>query len=230
MSTTSSHQSSVDETPQIESKKYMLLKDQQAKSKRGVNSTSKLQLISKHEEQRVLKGSLWEHRDSVSPNHSLSSFGSAGSKSTVLSGKSASLALPQNNNIRKLELDSIEYDEVKLQTSENNVKALTEQLCRLLLAIPDCEERYKVLMDKEHISTAQLIDVGSRVIVSTRKLEPCKGIVRWKGRIANKQGTSFGVEIQVRFLACIIIIIIIIYCTVYLLYRNSSWNMHCVDR
>ncbi|XP_067942322.1 ubiquitin carboxyl-terminal hydrolase CYLD-like [Watersipora subatra] len=196
MSTTSSHQSSVDEPLQPETKKYLLLKDQQARSKRGVNSTGKIQLISKHEEQRVLKGSLWEQRDSVSPNHSLSSFGSAGSKSTVLSGKSASLALPHANNIRKLELDSIEYDEVRLLTSESNVSGLTEKLCRLLLAIPDCEERYKVLMDQDHISTAELINVNSRVIVSTRRLEPCKGLVRWKGRIANKQGISFGVEIQ----------------------------------
>lgn len=197
MSTTSSHQSSLEES-RSDSRKYLLLKDQQAKSKRGVNSTSKLQLISRHEEQRVLRGSLWEQRDSVSPNQSLSSLGSSGSKTTVISGK-ASTAPNHTNNAGKLELDSIEYDEVKLHTSETNVCLLTEHLCRLLLAIPDCEERYKVLMDKDHIETAELINVNSRVIVCTRKLEPCKGLVRWKGRIANKQGLSFGVEIQVSF-------------------------------
>lgn len=195
MSTTSSQQSSLEET-RSESRKYLLLRDQQARSRRGVNSTSKLQLVSRHEEQRVLKGSLWEHRDSLSPNQSLSSLGSAGSKTTVISGK-ASTSSGHAGAVGKLELDSIEYDEVRLQTAEANVSALSEQLCRLLLAIPDCEERYKVLMDRDHISTAELINVNSRVIVSTRKLEPCKGLVRWKGRIANKQGISFGIEIQV---------------------------------
>lgn len=195
MSTTSSHQSSIEEI-RAETKKFILLKDLQAKSKRGVNSTSKLQLISRHEEQRVLKGSLWEEKDSVSPNHSLSSFGSTGSKNTVLSSKTG-ITLSHANNIRKLELDSIEYDEVRLQTAEGNVSELTEQQCRLLLAIPDCEERYKVHLDREHMATSTLITVNSRVVVSTRKLDPCKGVVRWRGRIANKQGISFGVEIEV---------------------------------
>ena len=186
MSTSSSHQSSIEDaaiaarSTTLDTKKYILLKDSLARTKRGVNSTGKLKLISRHEEQRVLKGSLWEQREFHSPNHSLSSFSSAGSSSS-----------------RKLELDSIEYDEVRLITADSQVAELSEQQCRLLLAVPDCDERYKVHHDQEHMSTATLINVHSRVIVSTRKLEPCKGIVRWKGRLAGKQGISFGVEIQV---------------------------------
>lgn len=213
MSTSSSHQSSIEDTANhtLETKKYILLKDSLAKTRRGVNSTGKLKLISRHEEQRVLKGSLWEEREFHSPNHSLSSFSSSGSKSTIGGGaggsRSVSSVAGGNLNTlslshapRKLELDSIEYDEVRLVTQDNNVNELTEQQCRLLLAIPDCDERYKVHIDSDHMSTATLINVHSRVIVSTRKLDPCKAIVRWKGRIAGKQGISFGVEIQVSFL------------------------------
>lgn len=207
MSTSSSHQSSIEDcgarTSLLDTKKYMLIKDCLAKTKRGVNSTGKLKLISRHEEQRVLKGSLWEQREthSHSPNHSLSSFSSAGSKNTIPS-KSANQALnsssaSNSSHTRKVELDSIEYDEVRLITQEVNISELSEQQCRLLLAVPDCDERYKVHLDQEHMSTATLINIHSRVIVSTRKLEPCKGIVRWKGRLAGKQGISFGVEIQV---------------------------------
>lgn len=198
MSTSSSHQSSIEETVTrgLDTKKYILLKDSLARTKRGVNSTGKLKLISRHDEQRVLKGSLWEQRESRSPNHSLSSFSSAGSKTTT-PAKSGITLNPSTNAARKLELDSIEYDEVRLSTPETIVSELTEQQCRLLLAIPDCDERYKVHLDAELMSTASLINVQSRVIVSTRKLAPCKGIIRWKGRIAGKQGISFGVEIQV---------------------------------
>lgn len=209
MSTSSSHQSSIEDaaiaarSTTLDTKKYILLKDSLARTKRGVNSTGKLKLISRHEEQRVLKGSLWEQREFHSPNHSLSSFSSAGSKNTIPGsggGKSGGITLNSStgsSSSRKLELDSIEYDEVRLITADSQVAELSEQQCRLLLAVPDCDERYKVHHDQEHMSTATLINVHSRVIVSTRKLEPCKGIVRWKGRLAGKQGISFGVEIQV---------------------------------
>lgn len=176
------------------SRKFILLKDAQAKSRRGVNSTTKPRLPSKHEEQRMLRGSLWEERECGalgSPASSLSSFGS-GSKSSSLTPGVAPISP------RKHELDSIELDDVKLSCPDSIVAELTDDLCRLFLAIPDCEERFKFFSDVDRLKYATYIRVNSRVMVCTRRLSPCKGIIRWKGRLEQRQGVWFGVEIEVR--------------------------------
>lgn len=191
MSTASSHQSSLGDDLRSETRKYILLLDSQAKSRRGVNSSKvKMKFKSKHEDQRVLKGSLWEQNASLSPNPSITSLGSGGSR---LSTKSLSLSPP----VRKVELDSIEYDEVRLVCSDTHVKEISENQCRLLLAVPDSLERYKLYSDKERFLACSYVRVNSQVEINTRHQSSLSCVVRWIGRLPSRQGVWLGVEILV---------------------------------
>lgn len=191
MSTASSHQSSLGDDLRSDSRKYVLLQDSQAKSRRGVNSSKvKMKFKSKHEDQRVLKGSLWEQRESISPNPSITSLGSGGSR---ISTKNLSLSPA----VRKLDLDSIEYDEVRLSVPEAHVKEITENQCRLLLAIPDSLERHKLFSDTDRFITCSYVSTDSQVKVTTRLHTSVLCAVRWRGRMRSRQGVWLGVEILV---------------------------------
>lgn len=192
MSTASSHQSSLGEDLRSDSRKFILLQDSQAKSRRGVNSSKvKMKFKSKHEDQRVLKGSLWEQKESLSPNPSITSLGSGGSR---ISTRNLSLS----SGIKKLELVSIEYDEVRLSCQDSQVKEISENQCRLLLAIPDSLERYKLYSETERFIACSYVNINSQVQINTRHHSSLLCIVKWMGRMSNRQGVWLGVEISVR--------------------------------
>lgn len=169
----------------------MLLQDSLAKSRIGINaSRNKVKFKSKHEELKVLKGSLWELLDSASPNPSINSLGSGDSK------KSSPRFL--SSQAKKVEVYSVELDDVKLLCADSLLYELTERQCRLLLAVPDCLERYEFVTQKEgKFASRCLIGVKARVMVNTRLHAGLAAVIRWIGRLPGKQGLWFGVEIQV---------------------------------
>lgn len=166
-------------------KKYILLRDTVAKSK-WTNASSKTRLRSKRSEQRVLKGSLWQEleEDLFFPPQHLSKL--------QRSNSSTSPSAPF-----KLRVESLEIEDLTLQCASGFLSEISDELCRLLLAIPTSEERYLVHTDQERMKCAKFINVGSDVTVNKRNVESCRAVVRWKGRLAGKQGVWFGVEIVV---------------------------------
>lgn len=184
-----SSQGSVRSCEGYETKKYILLRDTIAKSKWSHTASSRARLRSKRSEQRVLKGSLWQQVEEDVFNQSVSSQSSKSSKG------GGGVTSPAGQY--KLNLESLEIEDLTLQCASAFLAEITEELCRMLLAIPTSEERYIVHSDKDRMNSAKFINVGSDVIVRKRNVEPCRAIVRWKGRLAGKQGVWFGVEIMV---------------------------------
>lgn len=168
-------------------KKFILLRDTVAKS-RWTNASSKTRLRSKRSEQRVLKGSLWQELEEdlfAPPQYS--------SKQQKASLSSSSSPLTPY----KLRVESLEIEDLTLQCASGFLSEISDEVCRLLLAIPTSEERYAVHSEPERIKCAKFINVGSDVTVNKRNVESCRAVVRWKGRLAGKQGIWFGVEIVV---------------------------------
>lgn len=188
-----SSQGSVRSCEAYETKKYILLRDTVAKSKWSHTASSRARLRSKRSEQRVLKGSLWQQVEDDVFNQSISSQSSkSSSKGGGGTGGITSPALQY-----KLSLESLEIEDLTLQCASAFLAEISEELCRMLLAIPTSEERYIVHNDTDRMKSAKFINVGSDVIVRKRNVEPCRAVVRWKGRLAGKQGIWFGVEIMV---------------------------------
>lgn len=178
-----------------EQRKYILLVDSHIRTKKTSNSLmSKVKLAAKHEEQKVLKGSLWEQRDVYTPNSSSNSIGSGNSKHSSASKKVASHAGVHEN---KIQLDSLEYENTQLICPESQVAELTDYCCRLLQAIPDDTERYRFYKDKDKFGSCTEIDINSKVLVDTRLHGSLSAVVRWRGRISTRLGIWFGVEIEV---------------------------------
>jgi len=171
-------------TEPSDTRKYVLIRDTVAKSKWP--SGSRARLLSKKSEQRVLKGSLWQEADysPLLPPPSSTSKSKTGVSSPI--------------QPLKYQFESLEIEDVTLQCPiDGFLMEITEEECRLLLAIPTSEERYKVFADKERMASARFINVGSDVIVCKRNVPACRATIRWKGRLAGKQGVWFGVEIMV---------------------------------
>lgn len=186
-----SRHESIHSNPDGETKKYMLMRDTVAKS-RWSGSGSRSRLLSKRSEQRVLKGSLWQEMEGnglcpVSPPPSVGTL----SRSASTPAGSAGTA------VFKRFLESIEIEDLTLHCAAAFLTEISADTCRLLLAIPTSEERFHVHHDADRIYHAKFINVGSDVIVSKRNVPPCRASVKWKGRLAGKQGVWFGVEIVV---------------------------------
>lgn len=196
MSSASSQQSSLSGEHRADTKKYLLLygttqKLRSSPKHSGISKVKK-KLTGKTKDQQALAGSLWESRcEPASSNSSVSSVNSANSRQ-----KSRTLAI-KDSPTKKLELDSIEYDDVMMSCPEHFVIELSESQCRLLLAIPNCKERYTLVNDNKKLNTITFVSVGSWVTVRTRHQGILRCVVRWMGRLPGKQGTWFGLEIQV---------------------------------
>lgn len=167
-------------------KKYLLLRDTVAKAKWTRGVASRTRLLSKRSEQRVLKGSLWQGLE----NNKYNPANLPPPVSSRSNSRSGSLALP-------VSVESIEIEDLTLQCASAFLAELSDEICSLLLAIPTSEERFFVYSDHDRLSHAKFINVGSDVIVSKRNFQPCRATVKWKGRLAGKQGVWFGVEIMV---------------------------------
>ena len=173
-----------------ETKKYLLLRDTVAKSRSG-HSGSRSRLLSKRNEQRVLKGSLWQEVDDGG------TFYPPPPTTTKSLNRSLSSPSKTSGSHYKLLVESIEIEDLTIQCASAFLVEIPADICSLLLAIPTSEERYIVHSDPDRIYHARFINVGSDVIVFKRNIEPCRATVKWKGRLAGKQGIWFGVEIKV---------------------------------
>lgn len=176
MSSASSSQQSLEEEKK-HLKKYILLQEKTAKSKRGINSTAKPKLPTKTDDVRALKGSLWEERDPGSPS----------------SGESPRYAA---NQPKKVDLTSLEYDELSLSVSADHVKSISHEECSLLLAVPSSDERCQIFEDRTWLEEGLLMKDGAQVTVTKRNISGIPGTVKWRGRLHGKQGTWFGVELE----------------------------------
>lgn len=177
-----------------ETKKYLLLRDTIAKCRWPHGVSSRSRLLSKRSEQRVLKGSLWQEIED-------NPFNPASSKSLsrAVSSSSGGAMSIGGSSLFKQSVESIEIEDLTLQCASAFLAEISADTCRLLLAIPTSEERFFVHSDHDRIYHAKFINVGSDVIVSKRNIPPCRATVKWKGRLAGKQGVWFGVEIMVTY-------------------------------
>ncbi|CAB3986438.1 ubiquitin carboxyl-terminal hydrolase CYLD-like [Paramuricea clavata] len=81
-----------------------------------------------------------------------------------------------------------------------DVKHISEEEARLLLAISTMGDRFKLLDNKSLLKNGKKIILGSYVYVKVRSVaggskQELRGIVRYKGPLPNKFGTWFGVEL-----------------------------------
>lgn len=195
----SSYNSMKSSESQGETKKYLLLRDTVAKTKWPHGITSRSRLLSKRSEQRVLKGSLWQEVEDGVIGNSV-----APSTSRSLSRSGSSITSPAGPPFKQV-VESIEIEDLHLQCASGFLAEISDETCRLLLAIPTSEERFYVFSDTDRMKHAQFINVGADVIVNKRNIPPCRAAVRWKGRLAGKQGLWFGVEIMVSQQCCVVL-------------------------
>lgn len=188
----SSYSGSMQSSEGQEVKKYILVRDTVAKSRWPHGVSAKSRILSKRSEQRVLKGSLWQEMEESFLHSSLPP-----STSRSLSRSGSSMTTSPGAPPFKQCVESIEIEDLTLQCAAGFLSEITDEICRMLLAIPTSEERYYVYSDTDRMKHAQFINVGSDVIVNKRNIPPCRAAVRWKGRLAGKQGLWFGVEIVV---------------------------------
>ena len=188
----SSYSGSMQSSEGQEVKKYILVRDTVAKSRWPHGVSAKSRILSKRSEQRVLKGSLWQEMEESFLHNSLPP-----STSRSLSRSGSSMTTSPGAPPFKQCVESIEIEDLTLQCAAGFLSEITDEICRMLLAIPTSEERYYVYSDTDRMKHAQFINVGSDVIVNKRNIPPCRAAVRWKGRLAGKQGLWFGVEIVV---------------------------------
>jgi len=168
-----------------ETRKYILLRDTVAKARWSHGGT---RLLSKRSEQRVLKGSLWQEADM---------FGAACPPPNRSYSRSSSVSSPHANLQYKQTVESLEIEDLSLQCASAFLDEISNETCRLLLAIPTSEERFYIHSDSLRMQHAQFINVGADVIVTKRNIPPCRATVKWKGRLVGKQGVWFGVQIIV---------------------------------
>ncbi|XP_020607631.1 uncharacterized protein LOC110046282 [Orbicella faveolata] len=104
----------------------------------------------------------------------------------------------QPSDVNKIALVGINRTSLRLECRMADLTRLSDEEANLLLAISSAESRYQTFIDRKSLDFGRRLSPGNQVFLSVKGMaKDLPGVVRFKGELPFRPGTTFGVELTV---------------------------------